>query len=59
MLSLETETIAYIVRQDVYIFIMIQEAGDFANVAYFVLRNRCPEHGKYVRKVTLDQKVYQ
>ena len=23
-----------------------QDAGDFAAVAYFVLRNRCPERGK-------------
>lgn len=24
---------------------MLQEAGDFASVAYFVLKNRCPEKG--------------
>ena len=26
--------------------ISFQDAGDFAAVAYFVLRNRCPERGK-------------
>ena len=27
---------------------LIQDAGDFAMVAYFVLKNRCPEKGRFV-----------
>lgn len=29
----------------IFLFIFFQGAGDFANIAYFVLKNRCPEKG--------------
>ena len=28
------------------LLLWLQDAGDFAALAYFVLRNRCPERGK-------------
>ena len=28
------------------LLLWLQDAGDFAAVTYFVLRNRCPERGK-------------
>ena len=33
-------------KEWITILFLSQEAGDFATVAYFVLRNRCPERGK-------------
>lgn len=38
------------------VLFLLQEAGDFASVAYFVLRNRCPEKGRFVKQSLLHMK---